>query len=432
MRGLKNKSKALIFLDLIFYILSLLFVIYIRFHENFNNALYVHLREFSVVILCWIILNYIEGLYSLRSMSKDGLLVSVIRSQLINIIFAFGYFYLSPFIVISPKTNIIFIMCIASLFLYMSRRFYFLNQKKNLLNVLIVGEGEGKEVEEVKKIANTKPYLGYKVVNAKSLKGLNIENFDLFVLENGVHRSELDIILNLSFQDKEIVSHSNFCEDIIGKVPVSSLDGTWFYNNRIGRRDYFYEIIKFLIDRMTAFLLILITIPIYILLFPILLLTSGRPFFYSQIRTGYKNKTFRIYKLRTMEKNAETAGVKWATPNDSRVTSIGRFLRASRLDELPQLWNILCGDMSLIGPRPERPEIIKSKLEGKIPYYKFRHLVKPGVTGWAQVNYGYGYSDDDSFIKLQYDLYYVKNKNIWLDLRILLKTVRTVLSGVGH
>lgn len=430
MRGLKNKSKALIILDLIFYTLSLIIALYLRFDDNFEKSLLLHIIDFSIVIFCWMILNYIEGLYSLRSMSKDGLIVSIIRSQLVNVVFGFGYFYLNPFTTISPKTNILIIVGLATIFQYLVRRLYFLKKKKNLINVLILGDG--KEVDEVREFANSKPYLGYRVTNTTSLENISLTTFDIFVVESNFKKTELCKILEQSFKSKEIINHSRLCEDIIGKVPVSSLDESWFYNNEIGRRDYLYETFKFVVDRFTAFLLILVTIPIYMLLFPILLITSGRPFFYSQIRTGYKNRPFRIYKLRTMKTDAEIAGAKWATPNDDRVTPMGRFLRASRLDELPQLWNILRGDMSLIGPRPERPEIIKSNLEGKIPYYKFRHLVKPGVTGWAQVNYGYGYSDNDSFIKLQYDLYYVKNKNVWLDLRIFLKTVKTVISGVGH
>ncbi|WP_417204655.1 exopolysaccharide biosynthesis polyprenyl glycosylphosphotransferase [Acetoanaerobium sticklandii] len=430
MRGLKNKSKALIILDLIFYSLSLLLTLYFRFGDSFENSLELHIKDFSIVIFCWLILNYIEGLYSLRSMSKDGLIVSIIRSQLINIIFGFGYFYLNPFTNITPKTNILIIVSIAMFFLYLVRRLYFLNKKKNLINVLILGEGT--EVEEVKDFANEKPFLGYRVSNTTSINNITLSDYDLFVVENNFDQRELCEVLDQSFQNKEIVNHSRFCEDIIGKVPVSSLDESWFYNNEVGKRDYLYEVIKFLFDRFIALLLIMITIPIYMILFPFLLITSGRPFFYSQIRTGYKNRPFRIYKLRTMKTDAEVAGAKWATPNDDRVTPMGRFLRASRLDELPQLWNILIGDMSIIGPRPERPEIIASNLEGKIPYYKFRHLVKPGVTGWAQVNYGYGYSDNDSFIKLQYDLYYIKNKSAWLDFRILLKTIKTVVTGVGH
>ena len=133
-----------------------------------------------------------------------------------------------------------------------------------------------------------------------------------------------------------------------------------------------------------------------------------------------------------MVKNAEKNGAQWATTNDSRITPIGSFLRKTRLDELPQLWNILKGDMSLVGPRPERPEFIQTILAPKIPFYNQRHLVKPGVTGWAQINFRYGASEDDALEKLQYDLYYVKNQSFWLDIRIIVKTIKTVLTGAGR
>ncbi|MFG1505561.1 sugar transferase [Halobacteriovorax sp. ZH5_bin.2] len=430
MHNYLTRAKFFIFLDFLVYYTSLALTLYLRGGRDLADRIIEHFEQFSLLFFLWIILNYIEGLYSLRSISKDGLAVSVIRSSLLNIAIGFGYFYLNPFTHISPKTNMIISVLVSSSFIYLLRRFFFLSNKRNLVDVLIVGDGS--EVTEVKNFANSKKYLGYNVISKRDISGEDFAKYDLFVIEDDINKKDILKVLNQRFNGKDIISNSKFCESIIGKVPVSSLDSSWFYNNEIGRRDYLYEAIKFVVDRFSALLLIFITIPIYVILFPILLITSGRPFFYSQIRTGYKNRSFRIYKLRTMKTDAETSGAKWATPNDDRVTPIGRFLRASRLDELPQLWNILRGDMSLIGPRPERPEIIDSNLEGKIPYYKFRHLVKPGVTGWAQVNYGYGYSDDDSFIKLQYDLYYVKNKNIWLDLRIFLKTVKTVLTGIGH
>jgi lipopolysaccharide/colanic/teichoic acid biosynthesis glycosyltransferase len=130
--------------------------------------------------------------------------------------------------------------------------------------------------------------------------------------------------------------------------------------------------------------------------------------------------------------DAEKSGAQWAKPGDARVTRVGRILRKTRLDELPQLINIFRGEMSLVGPRPERPEIIENKLAPSIPYYNLRHLVKPGVTGWAQVTFRYGFSTEDSAEKLQYDLYYVKNKSLWLDIIVIIKTIKTVVTGAGQ
>jgi len=160
--------------------------------------------------------------------------------------------------------------------------------------------------------------------------------------------------------------------------------------------------------------------------------SRGRdPIFYSQVRVGENGKHISVHKFRSMRTDAESDGVaRWASTNDSRVTALGTFLRKTRLDELPQLYNVLKGDMSLVGPRPERPEFVLD-LEKTIPYYRERHRVKPGLTGWAQLRYQYGSTLEDAKQKLQYDLYYVKNMNIFLDMVVLLETVEVVLMGKG-
>ncbi len=160
-------------------------------------------------------------------------------------------------------------------------------------------------------------------------------------------------------------------------------------------------------------------------------LDSPGPVFYSQVRTGLYGKPFRVYKFRSMYQDAEKRGAQWACQYDPRITKVGYWLRVLRIDELPQIFNVLRGDMSLIGPRPERPEF-DIKLKEEIPYYELRYLVKPGITGWAQVLYPYGASVEDAYEKLAYDLYYIKNYSLWLDIAIAFKTVRVVLLGKGR
>ncbi len=163
-----------------------------------------------------------------------------------------------------------------------------------------------------------------------------------------------------------------------------------------------------------------------------LLESRGRdPILYSQIRVGKRGRPFRVYKFRSMRTDAESDGVaRWATKDDSRITLLGRFIRKTRLDELPQLFNVLNGDMSLVGPRPERPEFVE-QLSRDIPYYAERHWVKPGLTGWAQMLYPYAATEEDTKRKLEYDLYYVKNGGTMLDTIILLQTIEVVLLGKG-
>ncbi|WP_396627689.1 sugar transferase, partial [Luteitalea sp.] len=161
-------------------------------------------------------------------------------------------------------------------------------------------------------------------------------------------------------------------------------------------------------------------------------MTSHGPALYHQERVGQHGRTFTVHKFRSMRSDAEAAtGAVWAQRNDSRVTPVGAFLRKTRLDEIPQLWNVLKGEMSLVGPRPERPEFVRMLTE-QIPFYGQRHSVKPGVTGWAQVSYTYGASVEDSMEKLQYDLYYIKNLSMSLDLFVLFKTVQTVVLKRGQ
>jgi exopolysaccharide biosynthesis polyprenyl glycosylphosphotransferase len=176
---------------------------------------------------------------------------------------------------------------------------------------------------------------------------------------------------------------------------------------------------------------LLLTLPLLPFIMLAVRLDSKGPVFYTQTRVGKGGKLFKVVKFRTMRQDAESGtGAQWAANNDPRVTRVGKFLRTSRLDEIPQLWCVLKGDMAFVGPRPERPEFIE-ELSKKIPYYGVRHMVRPGVTGWAQVKYKYGSTIEDAREKLQYDLFYIKNASIGLDLLIMFQTVKIVLLGRG-
>ncbi|MBW3526233.1 exopolysaccharide biosynthesis polyprenyl glycosylphosphotransferase [Shewanella sp. NKUCC05_KAH] len=191
------------------------------------------------------------------------------------------------------------------------------------------------------------------------------------------------------------------------------------------------QLAKRVIDLFAAFLLCSIAIPIGLITALAIKLESPGPVFYKQRRTGQYNDEFEVVKFRSMRSDAEKAGAQWATQNDVRVTKVGNFIRKTRIDELPQIINILRGEMSIVGPRPER-EVFIDELEKEIPYYRFRHAVKPGVTGLAQVSYPYGASVEDAVWKHKYDIYYIKHHSSLLDVKILLKTVKVVLFGMGR
>jgi sugar transferase (PEP-CTERM system associated) len=223
-----------------------------------------------------------------------------------------------------------------------------------------------------------------------------------------------------------------FMERETGKVELSMLYPSWLiYTDGINRRGM-VRVITRVLDLVAAGALLVLAAPLMLVTSLLIWIESGfrGPVLYAQTRVGLEGQLFTIYKFRSMREDAEKDGAKWAQENDPRVTRVGRVIRATRIDELPQLLNVLMGSMSFVGPRPERPEFIAS-LSAKIPYYRERHCVKPGITGWAQLCYPYGASEHDALEKLQYDLYYVKKKSVLFDLMILLQTAEVVLWRKG-
>jgi len=224
---------------------------------------------------------------------------------------------------------------------------------------------------------------------------------------------------------------SSFFERTLGQVRVDSLRASWLIYGDGFRQGWVRSAIKRLFDISVALALLTLASPTMILTAILIVIEDGFPIFYRQQRVGQGGRVFDVIKFRSMRKDAEKDGrPQWAAQNDDRVTRVGRIIRKLRIDELPQLWNVFRGEMSLVGPRPERPFFVE-QLNQEIPFYAARHSVKPGVTGWAQVRYHYGASVNDAVEKLQYDLYYVKNHTLFLDIVVLLETVRVVLTGEG-
>jgi len=224
----------------------------------------------------------------------------------------------------------------------------------------------------------------------------------------------------------EISDLTDFFEQVFKKTPLSELKEHWFLEN-LAKPRQLYETFKRPLEIFLTSIILLITSPLFLIIGFLIKITSPGPIIYKQTRIGQLEKPFILYKFRTMKADAEKNGPQWASKNDSRVTFIGRILRFCHLDELPQLFNIFKGELSFVGPRPERPEFIK-ELKEKIPYYEIRHLVKPGITGWAQINYRYGASLEDAYKKLEYDIFYLKNRSLILDLLIILKTIKAIFA----
>lgn len=227
-----------------------------------------------------------------------------------------------------------------------------------------------------------------------------------------------------------VTEFATFWERELGRVDLESIRPSWIIFSEGFDVSVFKRIFKRAFDLFFSTLFVLLTLPVMLLAAIAIKLDSKGPVFYSQERVGRGGKTFSIRKFRSMRTDAEAGGAVWAKKNDDRVTRVGKFIRKTRIDEIPQILNVLNGDMSFVGPRPERPVFVK-ELEEQVPYYKERHRIKPGITGWAQINYPYGATVKDSCEKHTFDLYYMKNIGLFLDMVILMQTVRVVLFGEG-
>jgi exopolysaccharide biosynthesis polyprenyl glycosylphosphotransferase len=232
----------------------------------------------------------------------------------------------------------------------------------------------------------------------------------------------------LRYSGVSVMPLISLCEEVDQYVPLELLTPEWLLSASGEPHLLYIKKVKRLFDIVVSIGGLILASPLLLAGMVAVKLTSPGPVFYRQIRSGRFGRVVKVTKLRTMCDKAEKAGPVWSTENDPRVTTVGRILRRYRIDELPQLFHVLMGTMSFVGPRPERPEMIE-KLATAIPYYQERLMVQPGITGWAQVNYPYGSSVEDARRKLEYDLYYMKNMSVFLDLFILLDTVRIVLCG---
>ena len=309
--------------------------------------------------------------------------------------------------------------------------------------VVFVGENDYTEdlLESVKKDGQ---YVFVMSLNNTDMKALgkeilelyNTKKFDVLVdfTDKLLRDPKLtDKLLQYKLEGLQYYNYLEFYETYENKLPISHLSPKWFLENT-GFEIYhnnFNLKAKRLLDLLFALLIGIFAAPVIVLAAIIVKLESKGPVFFIQERIGEGNKKFNIVKFRSMTTDAEKDGPQWASKNDNRVTKFGKIMRATRIDELPQLWNVLRGEMSFVGPRPER-EFFIQQLEKEIPYYNLRHTVKPGLTGWAQVMYPYGASVEDAYRKLQYDLYYIKHHSIPFDVKVLLKTVTIVIFGKGR
>ena len=453
---MKNKIKKLFLLsgDILILYGSLYLSLFLRYREKFNLDIWQnHYPTFSLVFIVWIFIFYILGLYNLYNTQNSKIFFRLSLKALgIAGVIAALFFYLNPNIGIAPKINLA-IYLIVFTFVFLSWRAIF----NSLLNSYLPKNriayiGFNKQIWEIINFIKENPGTGYKSIliidssNSihenlynieiiKDIQGLRQiiknKNINTIVLDSNpgdsnVLRQELFSSLSLSL---EFISSVNFYENVVNKVPINAINQMWFLENLNEGNKIFFDKAKRVFDFFFAFLILLTTLPFWIILSFILKYESKGPVFFKQNRLGKNNEPFKIIKFRTMK--IENNDLSPTKVNDSRITKVGSFLRKTRLDEIPQVINILKGEMSFVGPRPEQPSIIE-KLELVIPFYKERMLVNPGLTGWDQVSGEYhSPSEEDTLKKLQYDLYYIKNRSLYLDISILLKTISVVLTKSG-
>lgn len=435
--------------DLILFYGALLLTLIIRYglglpisqnlQLSFGQIWDIHKWPFFYVHLIWILIFYINGLYDIKSFpSPKTVLSRALEAMVAGGIVAVLIFYLVPSFNITPKTNLLIDIVIVTFFLMAWRRFFWLFIS-GTSRIKVLFFGSSKEVENLANYLKKNTQLGYEPavilesVDHNLIDLIQKHKIQLIVAsknimedENSVRRFYEALPLGVS-----TIDFPAFYEITMEKIPVSVINESWFLLNLVEIRKKIFEFSKRFFDIVSSVILGIPTLFLLPIIGVLIKLESAGPVFYRQKRVGKNGRIIEIVKFRSMFRDAEKKGAQWACVNDPRTTKVGKILRKTRLDELPQLWNILKGDMSFIGPRPERPEFVE-ELQKQIPHYAMRHLVKPGLSGWAQIRFPYGASVEDAMEKLQYDLYYIKNRSLVVDGAIALRTLATMIRHSGR
>jgi exopolysaccharide biosynthesis polyprenyl glycosylphosphotransferase len=392
------------------------------FHLSTSNNRYLSLRALLVTALTTTVFYFFTPFLS-SEMPSNRLQIIYFFLTLVVPVLIWRFFYIQ--VIFSPK--------------YFKRIIFIGSSNKIEKMVGLIKENNYHHLIAYFSDKNIESLKGFKDVNTEKLSVFSEDNMinEIIVSKEGLSEEAI------SFLNKELIylfqkgfsirSFENFYESTALRVPKEYLERNFYkyINFTKNNTNRFYLFGLRIMDILVSFFGLIL----FLLIIPFLLIGNlfgnKGPFIYSQKRVGKNGNFFEIYKLRSMIVNAEKKGVVWAQKNDARITPFGKFLRNTRLDEVPQFFNILKGDMSIIGPRPERPKFVK-ELEDKIPFYAIRHTIRPGLTGWAQVNYSYANTIEEQEIKLRYDLYYIKKRDTMLDLKILIKTITTVLFYRGQ
>lgn len=434
---LKSRKDFIINFSIDFLLIIIIFFIN-RYFDFFSHAIEIYFINFIII---WLVIGYIFGRFHNYEKSEKSLFINIFFKTILlsfcSNLFTYIIFFLSKNTLIYnfKYSSIIFFLFLWSIIfsganylikdrftnnLNKKKIWYFIGSKKvckNLSNK--VTEFNGKV--ELKHFNNK--------LNLKNLNKLKISGFcsDSFYR---MSEDELKIFMNSKYVNTSIISIQRWCEIHLECIPPELVSKTYILRGNFLINKAIYPRFKKIADILASIILLILSSPVILFFSLMIYLEDQGSIFYSQKRIGLNGKPFTIFKLRSMKMDAEKEGPQWASQKDKRITYIGKIIRKTRIDELPQLLCVIKGEMSLIGPRPERKEF-EDKLEKAIPNYKMRHLIKPGLSGWAQVNYPYGASLKDAENKLSYDLFYIKNFSLFIDLIIFMRTIRLVANLRG-
>ncbi|MDD5152858.1 MAG: sugar transferase [Candidatus Pacebacteria bacterium] len=445
MKILNRRGPIVLFLgDLAAFSVSLWFALAFRYGSIPSSALLrQHILPFSILFIFWATAFFIAGLYEKHTLVFKGKLPALIlNTQVINSFIAVLFFYLVPFFGITPKTILATHLVFFSILIIFWRivivpRLGFRERE----SAIIIGAGS--EMKELLSEVNGNKGYNITFVSSVDLDQMEGIAFQEEVIEQVYSEGVSSIVIDLKYEKSEkilasfynlIFSNVRFFdmhkvyEEVFDRIPFSLLEYNWFLENISLSPHTMYDVLKRAMDIVIAGVLGIISLVLYPFVILAIKLEDGGPAFITQERIGKGNRLMKLMKFRSMKKN--DLGV-WPTEGDVSITKVGGFLRKSRIDELPQLWNVVKGDLSLIGPRPDIIDLGKT-LAKEIPYYTVRNLIKPGLSGWAQIKQDLPpHSLAETKLRLSYDLYYIKNRSFVLDLTIALKTIKVLLSRKG-
>ncbi len=458
--GLRFKRLTLLVGDYAVLQIALLLTLWIRYGAIHTSDINRHLLPFSLLGLLWIGSFYVNGLYD-TLFARDQFLQfrKYVEAMLINLLIGLAFFYIIPF-GIAPRTNLFLYVAIALMLGYAWRLIHAQKVAPSLFRnaVLYIGHADDArrlkdlleqsgQGYELKAVIETAP--GSRIADGSVFWHVDVMQIERIIQEQAIQTIVLghkpddipglrDALYKTLFMSVSIIDRATLEEAVTGRVPLEFVSQTWFLENLREVDKAWYEGAKRVFDLFLAIPFGLITLVVFPFVALAIRLSSPGPILIRQTRIGKIGHPFTLYKFRSMhalsaDGSAETAGAQFTTnaKTDPRLFPIGRLMRQLRIDELPQIWNVLRGDVSFIGPRPERPEFVTPLIE-RMPFYALRHLTRPGLTGWAQTRFLTPTSSlEDNLKKLQYDLYYIRHRSLFLDAAILLKTIGIVLRRQG-